>query len=132
MSRNRFYAVSECLHFQNNKLDPPAKDRLWKIRPFYDYITGRFTDVYIPEQQVLIDEGLLLWKGRLVFKQYIPKKRARFGLKSYQPAESQTGYVWKVRLYTGQDREAASKGGHGVGYYVVMDLRVTCPVMAIH
>ncbi|WAR16709.1 PGBD4-like protein, partial [Mya arenaria] len=34
--------------------------------------------VYEPRRDNCVDESLLLWKGRLLFRQYIPHKRARF------------------------------------------------------
>jgi len=57
--------------------------------------------VYTPAADVAIDESLRLWKGRLAMKQYIPLKRARFGLKSYELCESGSGYIWNSIIHTG-------------------------------
>ena len=38
----------------------------------------------IQHKNLCIDESLMLWKGRLAFKQYIPSKRHRFGIKSFE------------------------------------------------
>ena len=40
----------------------------------------------------------MLWKGRLQFKQYIPNKRSRFGIKYSSLCES-TGYMWNSFVY---------------------------------
>ena len=40
--------------------------------------------VYSPGKSLSLDESLVLFKGRLSFKQYINTKRARFGIKLYQ------------------------------------------------
>ena len=40
--------------------------------------------VYYPGEDLSVDEPLVLFKGRLVFKQYIKSKRARFGIKFYK------------------------------------------------
>src|SRR6218665_265623 len=64
---------------------------------------------YIPNENVAIDESLLLWKGRLSMKQYIPLKRARFGIKIYALSESDSGYIWNAFIHIGtamQLREA--------------------------
>ena len=45
----------------------------------------------------------MLWKGRLYWKQYIPLKRARYGVKSYELCESLSGYIWTFFVYTGAD-----------------------------
>ena len=59
--------------------------------------------MYTPERDISIDELLLLWKGCLSWKQYIPNKQSRFGLKSFVLCEAKTVYVWKSVLYTGKE-----------------------------
>ncbi|GFU62153.1 piggyBac transposable element-derived protein 4 [Trichonephila clavipes] len=46
----------------------------------------------------------IFWKfmGRLSWKQYIPQKRARFGIKLFQLCESESGYIWNSLIYTGK------------------------------
>ena len=63
----------------------------------------RFSEVYQPERDMAVDESLLLWKGRLGWKQYIPTKRARFGIKSFEICESVSGYIWNFFIYIGKD-----------------------------
>lgn len=79
--------------------------------------SGRFK----PKKHISIDETLLLWKGRLISKQYIPKKRARFGLKGYVLAESDTGCIYRYSLHQGKDNENADLD-KDVAHKVVMDL----------
>ena len=57
---------------------------------------------YLPEREISVDETVLLFKGRLHFRQYMPNKRARYGLKTYALCEAQTGYVWNFPLYSGR------------------------------
>jgi hypothetical protein len=45
----------------------------------------------------------MMWKGCLSWKLYVPSKRARFGIKSFELCEAKSGYVWNVIIYTGQD-----------------------------
>ena len=49
-----------------------------------------------------IDEQLLLWKGRLGFKQYISNKRSRFGIKIFSLCEF-SGYLWNSFVYLGKE-----------------------------
>lgn len=99
MAQNRFLLLWKCLHFTDNTSVTtyltPAHKSFAKIKWFYEKLVERFSAVYIPEQNVAIDKSLMLWKGRLAMKQYIPLKRARFGLKSYELCESSSGYIWK-------------------------------------
>ena len=86
MPCNRFQLLFEFFHFKDNSNYNPQdanRDRLFKIRPVLDYLMDKFKNEYTPDKRIAIDEELLLWKGRLGFKQYIPDKRARFGIKMF-------------------------------------------------
>ncbi|XP_014614261.1 PREDICTED: piggyBac transposable element-derived protein 4-like [Polistes canadensis] len=76
-----------------------------------------FNEVFQPCQRLCIDESLLLYKGRLSFKQYIPSKRSRFGIKSFISSDCDTGFVQDLIIYAGSsttvDSENASMGKSG-------------------
>lgn len=116
MSEQRFSLLMKCLHFVNNEDLPAAgtsaEKSLNKIKPLFDSVVDRFSAVYTPCANVAVDESLMLWKGRLAMKQYIPIKRARFGLKSYLLCESGSGYIWKVMVHIGpaMDLEPSDDG----------------------
>ena len=82
--------------------DSPDYDKLYKIRPLLDKVISAFKSVYIPQQNISIDESIIGFKGRLSFIQYMPKKPTKWGVKAWVLAESSTGYVWNLRLYTGK------------------------------
>jgi hypothetical protein len=46
----------------------------------------------------------VLFKGRVVFKQYIPKKHKRFGIKMYKLCDSK-GYTYNMSVYLRRDRK---------------------------
>jgi hypothetical protein len=50
-----------------------------------------------------IDEVIVSVKGRVIFKQFIPKKRKRFGIKVFKLCDS-TGYTYDMKVYLGKDR----------------------------
>ena len=81
-SFNKFILTSSS--FSTLQLWNVDHDRLHKIRPFYDTLIRHLPAVYSPEQEICIDESLILFKGRLIFKQLHRSKRAHFGLKSYE------------------------------------------------
>jgi hypothetical protein len=60
--------------------------------------------VYIPEREISIDEGMMAWKGRLVFKVYMPDKPDKYGIKAYLVCESTSGYIWNLDIYSGKSR----------------------------
>jgi len=108
-----FQIILQFLHFHDNSQMPPTRDplhdRLYKIRPILDHLFEKFQQVYEPRQAVCVDESLLLWKGRLIFRQYIPLKRARFGIKMYLCCESDGdvkgsgGYCYRFKVYAGKE-----------------------------
>lgn len=55
-----------------------------------------------PFQDLCTDESLLLWRGRLAFRQYIPQKRNRFDMKFFILCGVETGYILDFILYTGK------------------------------
>ncbi|GFT39160.1 piggyBac transposable element-derived protein 4 [Trichonephila clavipes] len=69
----------------------------------------KFSEVYTPEQDICIDESLLLYKGRLSWTQYLPLKRARFGIKMFMLCESHSGYVWSIIIYVGKGTDVSEE-----------------------
>ena len=72
MTQNRFRQLLRYLHFADNN-QPNVEDRLRNV------FSQKFSEFYNPKQKLVIDESLVLFKGRLSFKQYIPSKPHRFG-----------------------------------------------------
>ncbi len=111
MPRNRFQTLLKFWHFNDSTGEPdrasPDRDRIYKIRPVVDHLFEHFQLAYVPEKQLAVDESLLLWKGRLLFRQYIPLKRARFGIKLFC-ACAKSGYTYRFRIYTGKEDPATN------------------------
>ncbi|XP_056419226.1 piggyBac transposable element-derived protein 4-like [Hyla sarda] len=107
MLRKRFEAILKFLHYNDNAQCPPPNDpsfdRLYKLRPILDHFAAKFSEAYIPEKNICVDESLVHFKGRLKFRQYLPNKRARYGIKLYKLCESISGYTLKFRVYEGKD-----------------------------
>ena len=73
----------------------------------------KFGEVYTPSSNISIDESLLLWKGRLGFKQYILLKGARFGIKCFMLCKD-SGYTFKFKIYTGRENVPPPAGALSV------------------
>ena len=121
MTRDRFQNILRCLHFADNDY-PSDVDRIWKIRQPIDMITSNFSKYFNPFQKVVIDESLILFKGRLAFKQYIPSKRHRFGIKLFVLCDCETGYVIDMMVYQASNFEIPRDDPHGVSGAVVKKL----------
>jgi hypothetical protein len=71
---------------QNEFQGPP---KLFSIFPVIHHLNNKFQNCYFLNQNIalddaLVDEPLTIWKGHLSFRQYIPLKAAKFGIKSYE------------------------------------------------
>jgi len=74
-------------------------DRLLKLRAVCDRLLEQFQVAYIPGKELSIDESMVLWRGHLMFRQYIPGKRHKYGVKIVCAT---SGYVWNALVYTGK------------------------------
>jgi len=84
MKWDRYLHILRYLHF-TDKNEPDRtdekSDRLWKIQDLFEILNATFSKFYNPSDNLAIDEVIVSFKGRVIFKQYIPKKRKCFGIK---------------------------------------------------
>ncbi|CAH2010163.1 unnamed protein product [Acanthoscelides obtectus] len=131
MSRNRFLLILRALHFNDNSA--PEQNRLSKISPLMNFFNSKMSELYYPGRELAIDESMVLWRGRLRFRQYVQGKRHKFGTKLYVLAES-NGLVQKILVYGGSADPNLGGNKHtekvvhslledkkGVGHSVYMD-----------
>jgi len=105
MSEYRFSLIMKFLHFCNNDdfdANTHPAPKLKKIWEVYQMLLHKFQSTYTPQRDLSIDESMMAYKGRLGWVQYIPSKRARFGVKFFTLCESQTGYIWNSIIYCGK------------------------------
>ncbi|KAK7473834.1 hypothetical protein BaRGS_00034941, partial [Batillaria attramentaria] len=116
MSRSRFEDILQFLHVVDNTFQPaadqPGRDKLFKIRPFLDAFTKACKECYDPKEKIAVDESIMPWKGRLGFKQYIPSKPVKYGIKMYFACESGSGYISRLKIYSGKQGDHVEKD-HG-------------------
>ena len=124
MPRNRYLKINQYLHFNDSSKAKPRghedHDKLFLIRPLITKLDETFHDAYSPSKENAVDEGLVKFKGRLGFKQYMPLKPAKRGIKVWLRADSNTHYVSAFQVYTG--RPAQGEPEIGLGARVVFDL----------
>lgn len=122
MALNRFVDIMGNLHFfdilANNLLNLPS-DTMRRIRPIFDHLRNAFSTSFQPYRKLCVDESLVLWRGKAHFRQYIPSKRHRFGLKLFVICDCQTGYILDMILYTGDQTQLRPSVGFGQAERVV-------------
>ena len=118
MRIDRFLLLHSMLHFADNN-KPSETDRLWKVRDVFEMFTANYKKYFVPFQKLVIDESLVLFKGRLVWKQYIPSKRHRFGIKIFVLCDCETGIILGMIVYTGTNIDYATNDPLGISGAIV-------------
>lgn len=121
MSRNRFQTILRMLHFTDNA-EQIRGDSFHKLRGVFEKIKTTFAHKFSPFQQLVIDVSLVLFKGRLLFKQFIKSKSHRFGIKLFLLCDCETGYILDFIVYTGEQTEIELYQDLGVSGSVVTTL----------
>jgi len=58
----------------------------------FEIMRTNFSKFYNPSEHLAVEEVIVKFKGRVVFKEYFPKKRKRFSIKMFKLCDS-TGYT---------------------------------------
>ena len=100
-SRDRFLQIFWMLHVG----DTTSTSRRSKIQPFLDLILQLFRQCLTPCCQISIDEAIIAFRGRIFFRQCICGKLVPWGIKAYVLSESETGYMYNLVIYYGQETQ---------------------------
>lgn len=94
MSHKRFRQISRAMRF-DDKLSRPRRqdDRLAAFRQVWDLWTSRLSMLFNPDRNLTVDEQLVPFKGRCRFRQYMPKKPAKYGIKIWAACDAKTSYA---------------------------------------
>jgi hypothetical protein len=66
------------------------------MRTIFDKLSDSYAKYYSPTEHLAIDEIIVLYKDRITFKQYIPKKHIWFGIKIYKFCDFK-GYTYNIK-----------------------------------
>jgi hypothetical protein len=99
----RYLHIVRLLQFTDNSNQPvftdENSDRLQKMRNLFEILKKMFTKFYSPSEHLAVDEVIVLFKGRVIFRQYIPQKHLHFGIKIYK-IRDETGYMYDMTVYS--------------------------------
>lgn len=130
MTKNHFEEITRYMHFSDSTQDPQCRDddydRLFKVRRIINMVLSNFKRVYDPSKNMSISEGMIAYKGRLSFRQFMPAKLTKYGIKVWMAADAKNGYVSNFAVYLGQ-AENNRRRIHSLGYDVVM--KMTAPFL---
>lgn len=103
MSRSCFQNIVARLRFddKNTREERKKKDKFAAIREVWSDFQDNLQKSYIPGYNVTIDEQLLGFRGKCPFRQYMPKKPDRYGLKLWLCVDVDSHYVYNASPYLG-------------------------------
>lgn len=107
MSLRRFKTLLRCLRFDNRSTRPERKqyDRLFPIRNILDVFVRNCQNCYCVGENVTIDEMLPGFRGRCPFRQYIPSKPTKYGIKCFALVDAKMMYTYNLEVYAGKQPE---------------------------
>lgn len=111
MSEKRFRFLVRCIRFDdiNNRNERREIDKLAPIREVFEHFIVNFQNNFIASKYLTVDEQLLAFRGRCPFKQYIPSKPAKYGLKVFALVDVKTAYTFNLEVYVGTQPEGPYK-----------------------
>ncbi|XP_014610914.1 PREDICTED: piggyBac transposable element-derived protein 4-like isoform X1 [Polistes canadensis] len=100
MDKNRFLLLVRALHFAEyqDEYEIPPADQLYKIRNILNLFNRRMSEIYHPGREIIFDESFILFKGKLILRQYVTDKRHKSVGKVYTIA-TPTGIVLKCLMH---------------------------------
>ena len=137
MTRDRFLSILHFLHFADISQRPDEGeeyDRLWKLRTVFDTLTEAYAKFYNPLEHLAVDKVTVKFKGIVIFRQYIPKKRKLFSIKIYKLYDESV-YTYDMSVYLGTDSHSSTDDmtathttvkhltcrAEGLGHKILMD-----------
>jgi hypothetical protein len=106
MTRNRFQLLLRMWHFSNNE-DAPENERIFKIKEFLQLVLSKFVAAKSPGENIVIDESMILFRGRLQFRQYMPGKAHKYGIKLFKVCDPK-GYTYRIIVYPGKSETVST------------------------
>ncbi|KAL6465104.1 hypothetical protein MHYP_G00252370 [Metynnis hypsauchen] len=101
MSLQTFQMISRVLRFDNR--DTRAKsDKLAPIRDVWEKWVQLLPLMFNPGLEVTVDERFLPFRGKCPFRQYMPSKPGKYGIKIWAACDAKNSYAWNLQIYTGK------------------------------
>lgn len=126
MTVTRYEKLTEYFHVSGRAAQPGRYvqnyDKLYKIRPVLEMAKHNFKNNYKPSMNLAIDEAMIKWTGRLSFKQYLPAKPIKRGIKVWMRCDSENAYLTDFNIYLGRGPQSENGLGYDVVHQLTRDL----------
>lgn len=122
MSHTRFEQLSRFIRFDDSRtrMVRLKEDKLAPIRYVWEIFQKNLTWAYVPSFELCVDEQLLTTRNRCSFRQYMPSKPGKYGVKTYWLVDAKTNFPLAAEIYLGQ--QPKQKRSTGVAHSLVIRL----------
>jgi hypothetical protein len=114
MTSKRYEKITGYFHVSDRATEQgrndDAYDKLCKVRPVINMAKERFSNSYKPHKHIAIDEAMIKWTGRLSFKQYLPAKPIKRGIKVWMHCDADTVFLTDFDIYLGRATQQSEHG----------------------
>lgn len=111
MSEQRFKFLLRCIRFddKDTRMERTAFDKLAAIRAIFDIFVTNCKNGYCLSAYVTIDEMLAGFRGKCNFRQYIPSKPNKYGIKILAMCDAKMFYTSIMEVYVGKQPDGPYK-----------------------
>ena len=103
ISQDRLNKLNQYFHVADTTDNPP------KNNPIIDLVTETFKSGYNLQREISIDEAMIAYTGQLSFKQFVPQKPTKRGIKVWSSVDPHDGFVSNFQIYTGREGNVLEK-----------------------
>ncbi|XP_045496255.1 piggyBac transposable element-derived protein 4 isoform X1 [Colias croceus] len=101
MSMQRFYFLHSCLRFGDSSPEKGKKiDNLTPIRCIFEEFVSNCINNYSPSEYLTIGEKLVPFRGKCLFRQFIPTNQGNYGIKMYAMVDTKKLYTYNLEIYS--------------------------------
>ncbi|XP_059401128.1 piggyBac transposable element-derived protein 4-like [Carassius carassius] len=109
-----------CFYKRDRERNQQKSDKLAPVRDIWDKWVERLSLLYNPGPNITVDECLVRFRGHCPFKQYMPRKPGKYGIKIWAACDSSSSYAWNLQIYSGKAVDGKSEKNQGMR--VVLDM----------
>jgi hypothetical protein len=103
MTREKFQLISAKITFDNvSNRNSRAHDKFYKISDIFRIFVNNCRDGLSPGKDLTVDEEFYGFRERCSFRQYMPSKPSRYGIKYFCCVDLETSYLLNLEIYLGK------------------------------
>ena len=117
MSLRRFKFLLQCIRYDDKttRIERLKSDKLAPIREIFEIFVNNCQKSYSISEYATVDEMLAAFRGRCSFRQYIPSKPDKYGIKIFALVDAQTFFTSKIEVYVGTQPDGPYKVSNSPG-----------------